>query len=76
MRAIAADLGLNEKTLNEWVVKARNAEIDPDGSMSDAARREIRELRAENARLKKDLEFEKKARAFIREISRSRNASS
>lgn len=71
---VAAKLGINDKTLNEWVVKARNAEIDPTGSMSDAAKRRIRELEAENARLKKDLEFEKKAGTFISMV-RSRNDS-
>lgn len=72
---IAADLGINDKTLNKWVVAARNAQIDPDGSMSEAAKRRIRELEAENARLKKDLDFEKKAGAFIRQVSLRRNGS-
>ena len=72
---IAADLGINDKTLNKWVVQARNAQIDPDGSMSEAAKRRIRELEAENARLKKDLDFEKKAGAFIRQVSLRRNGS-
>lgn len=72
---IAGDLGINDKTLNRWVVHARNAQIDPEGSMSDAAKRRIRELEAENARLKKDLEFEKKAGAFIRQASLRRNGS-
>ena len=72
---IAADLGLNDKTLNGWVVKARNAEVDPEGSLTDAARQRIRRLEEENARLRKDLEFEKKARAFVREISLKRSDS-
>lgn len=72
---IAAELGINDKTLNQWVVQARNAEIDPDGVLSDAARRRIRELEKEVARLEKDLEFEKKARAFTQAISlRRRNS--
>lgn len=72
---IAADLGLNAKTLNKWVVAARNAKIDPGGSMSDAAKRRIRELEKDVARLEKDLEFEKKARAFTQRISlRRRNS--
>lgn len=71
---VAAKLGINDKTLNEWVVNARNAEIDPAGTMSDAAKRRIRELEAENARLKKDLEFEKKVGTFISMV-RERNAS-
>lgn len=72
---VAADLGLNAKTLNKWVVAARNAKIDPEGSMSDAAKRRIRELEKDVARLEKDLEFEKKARAFTQRISlRRRNS--
>lgn len=72
---IAADLGINAKTLNKWVVNARNAQIDPDGSMSDSAKQRIRLLEAENARLRKDLEFEKKAGAFIRAQALQRKGS-
>lgn len=75
IREIAADLGINDKTLNGWVVAARNAEVDPDGSMSDTARRRIRQLEEENARLRKDLDFERKAGAFIRSSSRWRSDS-
>jgi transposase-like protein len=74
-RVIAEMLGINEKTLAGWVLAARNAQIDPNGSMSDAARRRIRELEAENARLRKDLDFERKAQAFVRTISLRRNGS-
>jgi transposase len=72
---VAADLGLNDKTLNEWVVKARNAEIDPEGSLTDAARQRIRRLEEENAKLRKDLEFERKARAFVQSTSLKRSDS-
>ncbi|MFK4763136.1 transposase [Microbacterium sp. ZW T5_45] len=72
---IAADLGINDRTLNMWVVAARNAQIDPDGSMSDTAKRRIRELENQVARLEKDLEFEKKARAFTQSISLRRRSS-
>jgi transposase-like protein len=75
IREIAAELRINDKTLNGWVVAARNAQIDPAGSMPDTARRRIRELEAENARLRKDLDFERKAQAFIRAISLRRNGS-
>lgn len=73
-RAVAARLGINDKTLNEWVLAARNAEIDPSGAMSDSAKRKIRELEAENARLRKELDFEKKVGSFISMV-RSRNDS-
>ena len=54
---IAAELGINDKTLNQWVVQARNAEIDPEGSMTDAAKRRIRELEQEVAILKRAREL-------------------
>lgn len=72
---IAAQLDINDKTLNAWVVAARNAQIDPNGSMPDAAKRRIRELEKQVASLEKDLEFEKKARAFTQAISLRRRSS-
>jgi transposase len=72
---IAAELGINDKTLNQWVVQARNADIDPEGAMSDAAKRRIRALEDQVAQLEKDLEFEKKARAFTQAISLRRRSS-
>lgn len=72
---IAADLGLNDKTLSKWVVAARNAKIDPDGSMPDAAKQRIRELEKRVARLEKDLDFERKAQAFTQRISLRRRSS-
>ena len=76
VREIAADLKINDKTLNEWVVKARRRELDPDGSMSDAARRRIEKLEAENTLLRREVEFQKKARAFILAMRANRNGSS
>lgn len=75
VREIAADLGLKQGTLEVWVSRARKAQIDPDGSMSDATKRRIRALEKENARLRRDLEFERKAKAFIRQSSHQRNDS-
>lgn len=75
VREIAADLGLKEATLYSWVVRARDAQIDPDGSMSDATKQRIRELEKENAHLRRDLDFERKAKAFIRQSSHRRNDS-
>lgn len=75
IREIAVDLGVKEDTLGAWVRRAKRAQIDPDGSMSDAARRRIAELEKENARLQRDLDFERKARAFIRQSSHRRNDS-
>jgi transposase len=75
IREIAADLGVKEDTLYAWVLRARKAQIDPDGSMSDAAKRRIAELEKENARLRRDLDFEIKAKAFIRQSSHRRSDS-
>lgn len=75
VREIAVELGLKQSTLEVWVSRARKAQIDPDGSMSDATKQRIRELEQENARLRRDLDFERKARAFIRQSSHRRNDS-
>ena len=75
VRDVAADLGINDKTLNEWVVNARRRRLDPDGTMSEAARRRIDALEAENKRLQKELDFQKKAAAFISQLRANRNDS-
>jgi transposase len=75
IRDVAADLGVNDKTLNQWVVQARRRALDPEGSMSDAAKRRLEQLEAENARLRKELDFQKKARAFIQQMRANRNGS-
>lgn len=75
VRSIALDLSVPVPTLHRWVNTAREVELDPAGTLTDAARRRLRLLAAENARLRKDLEFEKKARAFVQEISRRQSGS-
>lgn len=75
VREVARELGINEKTLGQWVTQANARDIDPDGVMSASARAQIRELKKENARLKRDLEFEKKAKAFFRELDQRGSAS-
>lgn len=75
VREIAADLGLKQGTLEVWVSRAQRAQIDPDGSMSGAAKQRIRALEKENARLRRELDFERKAKAFIRQSSHRRNDS-
>lgn len=75
MRAVAEDLGVPFPTFYRWVITAHEIDIDPSGTMTDAARKKIRQLEEENARLRRDLEFQEKARAFIQEISRRRDDS-
>jgi transposase len=75
VREVARELGINEKTLGQWMTQANAREIDPSGSMSPSARAQIRELQKENARLKRDLEFQEKAKAFFRELDQRGNGS-
>ena len=59
---VAAELGVNEKTLQRWVQKRRGARdgaaAKPESDELRAARKRIRELEMEN-------EFLKKASAFF-----------
>ena len=72
---MAGELGIDHRTLWQWVDKARLKAIDPAGELPVEARRKIRELEQENARLRRDLEFEKKAGAFFRELDQGGNGS-
>ena len=59
----ARELGLNDKTLNDWVLKfRRRGEVT--GAM-DAGEAEVARLRQENERLRQENEFLKKASAFF-----------
>lgn len=75
VRQVAQELGLSEKTLWQWVNNAKLAEIDPSGSMSASARALIREQQKRIAQLERDLEFQKKAKAFFRELDQRGNGS-
>ncbi|WP_167048209.1 transposase [Salinibacterium sp. ZJ454] len=72
---VAEELGISHKTLWKWVNAARLAKIDPEGELTRAQRERIRDLEKENARLRRDLEFEKKAKAFFRELDQHDNGS-
>lgn len=72
---MAKELGIDHRTLWKWVDKARLKKIDPDGKLPVEARRRIRALELQNARLARDLAFEKKAGAFFRELDRDENDS-
>ena len=63
IRECAAELGINDKTLNDWVIKfgrtGKVTQARTDGQKElDEARRRIRELESEN-------EFPRKAAAFF-----------
>jgi transposase len=65
VRQAAADLGMPENTLNVWVSQARNGKgaFVPAEQKDLAAR--VRELEAENRRLKLERDILKKATAFF-----------
>lgn len=64
LREAAGRLGINNQTLHHWV--KRYGDPDAKGKQSEAdLRREILELRKENARLKMEREILKKATAFF-----------
>jgi transposase len=65
---VAEELGISDKTLWKWVNAARLATIDPQGELTRAQQLRIRDLEKENARLRRDLEFQKKAKAFFQEL--------
>lgn len=74
-RLVAAELGVPQKTLEWWVRSARNAAVDPGGSMTAQQVVEMKRLKRENARLQREVEFLKKAPAFFRELDRDENDS-
>jgi transposase len=73
--SVAAELGVPQKTLESWIRSARQAEVDPGGTMTEAQIVEGKRLRRENARLQREVEFLKKADAFFRELDRDENGS-
>lgn len=65
VKQAAADLGMPENTLNVWVSQARNGTgVFLPGEQKDLAAR-VRELEAENRRLKLERDILKKATAFF-----------
>ena len=61
---VARDLGLNESTLGNWVIKYREEHpASEDLNISERAR--LKELEKENRELRLEREFLKKAAAFF-----------
>ena len=75
VKAVALERGVDRGTLWHWVDDVRLKRIDPAGTLPVEARKRIRELELQNARLRRDLEFEKKAEAFFRELDHDENDS-
>jgi transposase len=63
---VARDFDLTETAVREWVRQAeRDAGTRQDGGLTSDERRELAGLRAENRRLREDVEILKRATAFF-----------
>ena len=66
IRAVAKDLGLVEQTLRNWVSAAKAGKLNPAGTKAITPEQmELSRVRAENARLRMELEIIKKAAAYF-----------
>jgi transposase len=74
MVKISRDLGINDKTLWNWVSAAKEAEGDVEikapKQLTMTEREELRQLRRENALLREEREILKKAAAFFAKESK------
>ncbi|MEO9222290.1 MAG: transposase [Mycobacteriaceae bacterium] len=62
---VARELGINEATLGRWVNSFKARTDAGDGVLSETERAELARLRKENAELKMDRAFLKKASLFF-----------
>ena len=62
---IARDLGVHDGTLGNWVAQWRKENPEPTPELSPVERARVKELEAENRRLRMENEFLKKAAAFF-----------
>ena len=64
--AVARELGLVEQTLRNWVSAAKAGKLNPAGTKAITPEQmELSRVRAENARLRMELEIIKKAAAYF-----------
>ena len=64
--AVTKDLGLSDQTLRNWVKAAAEGKLNGAGSrVVTPEEMELSRLRAENGRLKRELEIIKKAAAYF-----------
>lgn len=64
--AIVKELGLSDQTLRNWVKAAAQGKLNGAGSkVVTPEQMELSRLRAENARLKREIEIIKKAAAYF-----------
>ncbi len=62
---VARELGISEQTLGRWVHLFKSRQDAGDGVLSESERAELARLRKENAELKMDRAFLKKASIFF-----------
>ena len=62
---VAREVGVQEQLLGKWVAIERSRLDDPPGPVGEDERAELARLRVENAELRMDREFLKKAAAFF-----------
>lgn len=62
---VAREIGVGEQLLGRWVALERARMVDPPAALDADERAELERLRAENAELRMDREFLKKATAFF-----------
>jgi transposase len=65
IRAVADEIGVGEQLLGRWVAIERSRMDEPPPAVDLNERAELERLRAENAQLRMDREFLKKAAAFF-----------
>jgi transposase-like protein len=65
MAEIARDLGINEGTLGSWVSRAKDSGKLKDKPLAIDERARLKELEAENRRLRMERDFLKKAAAWF-----------
>lgn len=62
---VAADLGINDGTLGNWVNAYRREHPTEEKPLTPAERAKMADLEAENRELRMELEFLKKAAAYF-----------
>ena len=62
---VAKEIGVGEALLGRWVAQRAGSEDDPPPALDVDERAELDRLRVENAELRMDREFLKKAAAFF-----------
>ena len=73
---VARDIGVGEALLGRWVAIERSRMDDPPEAMDSDERAELERLRRENAELRMDREFLKKAAAYAGDVCQVAGSSS